>query len=83
MMQRVWMPREWFEMVDKWKPEVDFSILARWNIPQLLEGSGKRIVCCEWRPSVYGLSAVVASMAESVGLRTTAFGGVVINEISN
>ena len=58
-MQRIWMPKEWFGMVDKWKPEVDFSMLVRFDIPLVLERAGSRIVCCEWRPSVYGLSALV------------------------
>ena len=37
LMRRVWMPKSWFKLVDRWKPEIDFPMLIRWDITSLLE----------------------------------------------
>ena len=43
LMQRVWMPKAWFKIVDRWKHEIDFSMMIRWDIPKLLETGVARV----------------------------------------
>ena len=43
LMQRVWIPKTWFKLVGRWKPEVDFSMLTRCDITSLLEKTGARV----------------------------------------
>ena len=68
-MQRVELPQGWFELTERWRPEVDFYMLTRFQIPDVIENYGSKLTACEWRPAVYGL----ASILDKCGSRSYVF----------
>ena len=58
-MKRIWLPQEWVKLAERWQQEVDFSMLVRFEIPDVIGSYGSKLTACEWRPSVYGLASIL------------------------
>ena len=42
-MLRIWLPKDWMGLVERWKPEINFTMILRVRIPEVIEEFGHKL----------------------------------------